>query len=358
MKEYYFTVMSSNYIRYAKALNVSIGESVEGVSFFVLLIDRPTDFCAKEFEMDCFFLEDYVDENWFRQASFFYTAFELCNAARPVGHRIARDVIGADRWVYLDADLHIRQDFRRVWSDYPNASVILTPHSTVPNQSSTSHAFDRSYLNLGSFNSGMMFCRRTEKTDQFLAWFESKLQYNCFNQWRSCFVDQKWLDLAFQYEWDIEACRTPGVNVGYWNIEERNIRELNGRVYVDDVELSVFHFSMWKESEPDLLNGAAVKCSDVAWAVLRDDYIKLLCGVVWRGESKSDYRYNKTRSGASVLPSIRRQYFLDYVCNDYSADPWCFTRLRLVSIGFKYFACEFFAASKKVVVGCINLIRK
>ena len=87
-------------------------------------------------------------------------------------------------------------------------------------------------------------CRERSSLSRFLAWWKSKLEYDCRVALAdNLFVDQRWLDLSPGLFGNVSILRHEGYNVAYWNLAHRTIRRTGDGYRVNAVPLAFFHFS-------------------------------------------------------------------------------------------------------------------
>lgn len=157
-----------------------------------------------------------------------YMGVEFACAAKSVFLAYIRDNYDFDYLVYLDSDLF----FVRSLADYLAVNtffglVLLAPHNT-----SSGWASDLSNSRSGVFNAGII---GIPANHPFLPWWEEKCRECCVLEPEDgLFVDQKWLDQVPAMFDDVRVCRDPSINIGYWNITQRQ-KHLHNAVF--------YHFS-------------------------------------------------------------------------------------------------------------------
>lgn len=103
------------------------------------------------------------------------------------------------------------------------ASVLLTPRRLTP-ASGADPISDLDLLRTGSFDSGFIGVRRDVEALAFLDWWSRHLEFDCVDRPdEGCYRDRKVLDLAPAYFDNVSIGRSPGANVGHWNIAERSL---------------------------------------------------------------------------------------------------------------------------------------
>jgi hypothetical protein len=151
------------------------------------------------------------------------------------------------------------------------AAVVITPHLTNPIDDDKKPG-EQDMLYNGTYNLGFMAVRRCDESMRLLRWWGERCMQHGFSEGRTgLFVDQKWMNLAPGMFKDIAILRHPGINMAYWNLHERALRE-DGAGYVvtrpaskkayisqlteyqPDARLSFFHFSGIVVEDPAVLS--------------------------------------------------------------------------------------------------------
>lgn len=238
-----------------------------------------------------------------RRFFFKYEAYELCGAIRPFAIRYVIEQLGIPRLVYLDSDILVTNPF---WDDlldlWANYSVLLTPHF-IRLPTDLSAETQRSVNQHGAFNSGFLAIRENKETLTFLDWWSSLLETLCtFDPMHNVFVDQRWLDLAAASSTAVGILRDPGMNVGYWNLHERNLNEYKTSGWkVDDRPLKFFHFSGFDRDRVT----TKVDCSHATAAALGRYYGILLDAAGEQEFNQLPYGWNRYCDGTQIPPEHR-----------------------------------------------------
>jgi len=236
------TIVSLNYLPYARTLCDSFLQFHPEYKFYVLLVDRlPQGFDTARERYELILVEDLRIPN-FESVSFKYGILELNTNVKPTFLKYILDQ-GMDQVVYLDPDILVCSTLDPVWNALTGNGIVLTPHCTSPNEEG-SYAEQLLLVN-GVFNLGFIAISRCEEASRFLDWWELRcltLGYN--ERWSGLFVDQKWINLVPCYFQSVQVLKHPGCNVAYWNLHERTIEKAQGSWLVNGaVPLVFFHFS-------------------------------------------------------------------------------------------------------------------
>lgn len=236
------TIVSMNYLAYARTLCDSFLRFHPGGQFFVLLVDRiPSSFDPLSERFEIIPVEDLEIAD-FPSLAFKYDILELNTNVKPTFLKklLARNI---DQLVYLDPDICIYHSLDAIFDELNQHSIVLTPHvlSPCPDEGETELVF----LSSGVFNLGFVAIKKCTETDGFLSWWEQRCLKLAFNEQRSgLFVDQKWINLVPCYFDRFGILKNPGCNMAYWNLHERKLSQDGGPWMVNEsVPLLFYHFS-------------------------------------------------------------------------------------------------------------------
>ena len=249
------TVITSDYLPWARVLADSIAEHNPGVRFAALVldgVDAPLVAAAGDLE-----LLDPVAVGLTSPAydwlTAIYDGFELSCAVKPwlLSHLLAT---GADAAIYFDSDIFVCDSLSEVAGHAVESGLVLTAHTLEPPPADGLFPDEDIFLRSGQYNGGFVAVGR-DGTD-FLAWWRDRLRRDCL-AWGPTepqrFVDQRWLDLAVNY-FPCRVLRDRGVNVAYWNLATRALTAADGDYRVDGEPLRFFHFSGFDPSRPGMLS--------------------------------------------------------------------------------------------------------
>jgi hypothetical protein len=236
------TIVSLNYLPYARTLCNSFLQFHPSYKFYVLLVDRlPAGFQMSNERFELVMVEDLGIPN-FESVAFKYGILELNTNVKPTFlKRILQD--GIDHVIYFDPDILICSALDPVYNALASSSIVITPHSTSPNEGDP---YAETLLLIdGVFNLGFIAVSKTPETERFLNWWEKRcltLGYN--ERWSGLFVDQKWINLLPCYFNSVHVLKHVGCNVAYWNIHERMLGKSESSWTVNQTTpLIFFHFS-------------------------------------------------------------------------------------------------------------------
>jgi glycosyltransferase involved in cell wall biosynthesis len=300
-----FSIVSPNYLHYARVLMGSLQRSHPGWDRFVLVVgassaprdDEPT-FALVPLEA--------LPLPSPRQFCFRYTILELNTAVKPwmFEHLFTA---GYDRVVYLDPDVFVYTPLVEL-DAAPDALLTLTPHLTGSIEGDD-HPSERTVLQSGAYNLGFLAASRRAPLAGFLEWWREKLERQCVvDLERGLFVDQKWLDLAPGMFPDVKVLRHDGYNVAYWNLRQRRLRAEGGGITVNGQPLRFFHFSGLDAAQPELVSrhdGRLMRADLPEVGALIDAYWMALRAAGYESCRKAGYAYGRFNDGTPV-PDIAR----------------------------------------------------
>jgi hypothetical protein len=251
------TVVTRNYLAYAKALMRLCERHEPGVDRFVVIADRlPAGESADVPHTEIIYGDELGIERWARY-SFQYTPFELVCALKPhaVDHLIARR--GYQEVVYLDGDMALYGPLTPAWRALEKDSIVLTPHLLRPMPEGSPQPYESLYAYAGTFNAGFFAVRDTDTGRSFTSWWKAMLRKHCIvDLSHGVYVDQRWLCLVPGLFPEVCILRHPGLNAGHWTLLQATWECLptgaasTSNVTVDGAPLVLLHFSGMTPHKP------------------------------------------------------------------------------------------------------------
>src|SRR4028118_18935 len=249
------TIVSNNYLAYARVFTRSFLEKHPAGKVYVLLVDRPDPALRYEAEpFEAVFVES-LGIPGFPHYSFRYSILELNTAVKPWFLLHLHRTCGYDRICYFDPDILVTGDLSRIYERLGTADAVLTPHVTAPIEDdrtppapdflpSRLHHLgppgaapieddripsERDFLLSGMYNLGFLGIAFNERTIPYLDWWHRRLYKDCLHEVeRGLFVDQRWMDFAPSFLARAEIWRDLGCNVAYWNLLHRSLAHRDG----------------------------------------------------------------------------------------------------------------------------------
>ena len=242
------TIISKNYVAFARVLARSFFEHHPQGRFFVLLVDRNEGHIDPEEEdFELLEIEQLDNVPDLRSFLFKYTLLECNTAVKPylLEHLFERHDL--ERLIYFDPDIWITGSLDELAELLERHSIVLTPHLDAPIDDDAWPS-EQAILQSGAYNLGFIALRRSEVTRRLLSWWQDRLYDQCLVQIeKGLFVDQKWIDLVPGIfggtDQEVYVLTHPGYNVAYWNLHGRTVTLEGEGPQVNDEPLIFFHFS-------------------------------------------------------------------------------------------------------------------
>jgi hypothetical protein len=236
------TIVSLNYLPFARTVCESYLQYHPDHKFFVLLVDRPpSNLNLTDEKFELVLVEDLGIPK-FESVAFKFDILELNTNVKPTFLKtlLAR---GIDQLIYFDPDILICSRVDVIFEALTEHAIVLTPHCISPNEESP--AGEAILLYSGVFNLGFVAVSRAAEAQRFLSWWEHRcLTLGYVERQSGLFVDQKWINLVPCYFDSALILKHPGCNVAYWNLHERFLDRSSGSWIVNGQEPLIFyHFS-------------------------------------------------------------------------------------------------------------------
>jgi hypothetical protein len=249
------TIVSPNYLAYARTVATSYLAQHPGHRFFVLIVAALTDpapFAGEPFE--AVLLSEIGVEN-LPAVAMRYEILELNTNVKPTFLKYLLAHHSLDAVTYLDPDIFVYAPLAPVFEALETADCVLTPHLTSP-IADDKQPGEQEMLYNGTYNLGFAAFRNTPEAFAILSWWERRCLHLGFSEGRTgLFVDQKWMNLAPGLFDRVAILRHPGLNMAYWNLNDRVLSGdpatpiVNGRF-----PLIFFHFSGLVLNDPAALS--------------------------------------------------------------------------------------------------------
>lgn len=249
-----FTIVSKNYLHFARTLMQSVKDVHPEWDRHVLLVDEVRgdfDPTAEDFKVTGVreLSLPEMDKFLFR-----YTILELNTAVKPWMLEWLLDT-GYDRVVYIDPDIYLYRPMREVEEALSAGNLmVLTPHLTGKLDDGKKPT-ELEIMRAGAYNLGFIAIARHSEAKNFLHWWQDKLEFQCVVDFEAgLFVDQKWIDLVPGMYPNVHILRHEGYNVAYWNLLHRKVEPVDGNVLVNGVPLVFCHYSGIDPKNPQPLS--------------------------------------------------------------------------------------------------------
>jgi hypothetical protein len=358
------TIITKNYVAYARTLALSLAEHNPGSTLYVLLADRLDNYFDPQNEpFKLIQLEELSNQKVVEDMCFYYTPFELCCALRGMLHEYMFEKTDAQSWLFIDSDILVCNSLEGILRQLETTSILVCPHCTTTVEIKFVRHHDLTLLQMGVYNAGFLGLRRTSTTREFISWFRERLQLYGFNKpTQTQYVDQLWLNFVPLLFKDVSLLLDPGANLAYWNLYERVVEEEeHGKITVNGQPLLFFHFSRWNISNPRSITAvdSRIKYDPMlmyegkdfpALSKLGEMYRDRLIANGYETSRQYPYAFSHFESGELITPAMRSKYFDSLKQGrTYEASPFANYSYLSSVLGMKGFKSILRKAGKQVV---------
>lgn len=306
------TIVSKNYLAYARVLCRSFLEHHPEGRFFVLLVDRNDGHIDVEKEpYELVEAEELGNVPEVRPFLFKYTILEANTAFKPFFLEYLVERHDLPNLVYFDPDILITSSLDELAGLVAEHSIVLTPHLTDPIDDGA-YPGEQAILQSGSYNLGFVALRTTDASCRLLRWWQDRLYDQCVvNIPEGLFVDQKWMDLAPGLFGDVFVLDHPGYNVAYWNLHGRTVTVEPDGPRSNGQPLVFFHFSGIRPDnlEPVSKHQDRFRLSDIGEAAeLYRLYADKVMAAGFRDCQPWPYAYARFDNGVPIPDAARSLY--------------------------------------------------
>ncbi len=311
------TIVSPNYLAYARTLSASYLTQHPDHRFFVLLVADLQD--AAPFVVDAFtpvLLQD-IGLADLRGEAMKYGILELNTNVKPTFMKYLLAAYELDALVYLDPDIFCYAPLEPVFTAIDaGASAVLTPHMTTPVFDGRSPG-EQDLLYNGTYNLGFIVVGRGEESRRLLEWWEHRCLALGFSEGRTgLFVDQKWMNLAPVFFPGVAILSDAGCNAAYWNLHERTFFQTPQGYGVESpvsgrVPLRFFHFSGVVPNDPAVLSKNTDRYTLATRPDLQQlfaDYKAAVLGNRLQALEATPYGFDVFSDGTAITLLARRLY--------------------------------------------------
>lgn len=307
------TIVSKNYLPFARVLARSFAEHNPDARFFVLLVDRvdgafdPAEEPFELIEVERLAIPDLPS------FLFKYTILEANTAVKPFFLEHLMDVHGVGRLLYLDPDIRVYAPLAPLFDRLAEDAIVLLPHLTAPIDT-PGLPDELTILRSGAYNLGFLGIANVPAGREFLRWWGDRIADRCVVRLEEgLFVDQKWVDLVPGLWPGVAIDRDPGYDVAYWNLHSRRVRVTPEGATVDGRPLVFFHFSGLDPEAPERISKfqSRFRWSDLGDArILFRDYSERILAEGWREQRGWPYAFGVFSNGVGI-PNLARRIFFD-----------------------------------------------
>jgi hypothetical protein len=183
----------------------------------------------------------------------YYSIFEFCSACKVLALGYQLIAKNEPECCFIDPDMLVMGDFTPEIRE-TNKDIAVTYHTTAPYPADGQSPTELELVASGAINGGLLYMRRSPQSLEALNWLIAQTRHNWFvAPAYGMFGDQHWLGFLPQFFGNITAIlQSPAINIAYWNLHERPLREAGGVLTARDVPAKLFHFSGFPQSSQRL----------------------------------------------------------------------------------------------------------
>lgn len=305
------TIAAKKHLSLARVLASSFHEHNPDIPFFVLLADEVDGRFDPSREPFQLLRLNELEIPHLRRFCFHYRQQELTYAATPylLAHLLERGFASA---CFFKQESLVLNDLTPILERLASHSILLTPHLLKPLPNDDRHERELNILQSGVYNVGFLGVTKTETTRAFLGWWQERLYHHCrHNISRGMHYEQRWLDLVPAFFEDVHILREPGLNVGHWNLPEREVRQFGEEITVDGETCRFFRFSGFDPDQPLAVTRYSPRLTmanvgPAAAVFMR--YLALLDEAAYRETKAWPYAYDFFDNGVPI-PDLARELY-------------------------------------------------
>jgi glycosyltransferase involved in cell wall biosynthesis len=305
------TIISRNYLSYARILAQSFRQHHPDGRFYVLVIDGVP--AGVKFDGDVAVIGPEVLElPYVFELCLKYDVTELATAVKPslllalLRHYSEQEVI------YFDPDILITRQLSELFAAMNRSNVVLTPHLLSPIPVDGLRPSEQDILRAGAYNLGFIAVRESREVERFLEWWQERLQdFSRIDLANGLFTDQKWIDLVPGLVPDVSILNDETYNVAYWNLHSRSLARDNDRFLVNGRPLAFFHFSGFDPRRPGVFSRHQTRTAVTEGsplARLLTLYSQLHFDNGFEESMGWEYGYSRFLNGVRIHEILRRLY--------------------------------------------------
>jgi len=308
-----FTICAKNYLAQARVLMDSVRRHEPAARRVVVLSDRldgsfdPATEAFEVLEIEALPIPDL------RRMCFRYDILELATAVKPSVLRHLLRQPGCRDVVYLDPDIRLYGPLAALDQALAvGASGALSPHSLEPLPPGR-QVGNATFQAAGAYNLGFLALAPAPEVLAALDWWEERLRRHCRRDRIGSgeFVDQKWMDY-----WPLRCpgtaiLRDAGMNVAYWNLDQRPLRQVGDAWFAGAAPLVFLHFSGFRPGPPMIASTHRTELDESALgegAALFHDYARRLRDAGLETARTWPYAFGQLDDGRPI-PFVLRQFF-------------------------------------------------
>ena len=159
----------------------------------------------------------------------------------------------------LDSDILVSGPFDREIASLSTSPAIIAAHTQAPCPIDGFRTADTAFMRHGFVNAGFYGLRRCQETRHLLTWLKAWSYFYGFDDPNTGqFTDQKLWDLATRYfPAYIKILNDHEINVGYWNMFQKDVQKIDGTYVNKDKPITFFHLSGFNPDSDGHFRGAS-----------------------------------------------------------------------------------------------------
>jgi hypothetical protein len=311
------TIIAGNYLAAARVLAESFFTQHPDGRFTVLIVDDEARALTADSDLDrrveWWRLGDLgLDAAAIHCLAGIYDVTELATSVKPLFLQCLLRARGSTV-IYLDPDILVLGSLAYVPVLAERHGLVLTPHMTQPIPDDGRGVDALFVLAAGVYNLG--FTAVGASAAPCLEWWWQQTRRRALNDVQHhMFTDQRWCDYMPSL-FSHHLLKDPGYNAAYWNLHERPITRVHGRLYARDVPLRFFHFSGFDPGMPWLLSRhqgeqpRILLSEHPVLAAFCEDYADALDRAGSESASQRAYGWETSADGLAMTGRIRRLYW-------------------------------------------------
>ncbi len=305
------TIASKPYLSLARVTARSFHEHNPEIPFTLVLSDEMDGWFEIAKEPFSLLSVNEIGLRQLERIRFHYSPQEFSYAITP--HVI--DFLLAEGWdgvLFLKQETLVLDTLVPLCEALQRHSLMLTPHLLDPPRRSGALRRELDVLRAGVYNGGVVLVANRPESRRFLAWWKERTFSDCLCRVEEgLHYEQRWLDFAPSLVPGAHVIRDPGVNVGHWNLPERDIRVENGRVTANGEPCRIFRFSGYDPEHPERITkyypDRRVDETGRAASVF-ERYNRMLMEAGYAETKMWPYAYGRFDNGAEVTEAHRSEY--------------------------------------------------
>lgn len=323
-----FTIVSANYLAYARALMQSVRKHHPETDRYVFLADEPPVDAGPDPELFTVVPARSLRPPHYDHLAFRYSILEFNTALKPFAFRWLATRRPAAPITYLDPDIVVLSPLDEATRAIASGALaVLTPHLDAP-LNDGKRPDEATFLRVGAYNLGFIATGPHPARTALIDWWADRLEFGAFIDLDlGTFTDQKWIDLVPGMFPDVVNLRHPGYNVAYWNLAVRNVTTSRGRLLANGEPVAFVHFSGADAAHPAEFSKHQNRFDSASIGALGPVYQQYLAALDANDHARLSahpYAYERLRDGSRITPEMRSlfRYRFDIGRPQQSADPF------------------------------------